>query len=736
MSQIVESIMEFLWKFIIMLVAGIYNVIGYIYEIFLLLAKTNIFSQENYSELVEKIYVLLGVIMLFVLAYNLLTFVVDPDKNKEGKSVEKILKNLVFSLIMIILCPSIFTFAFQVQGALLASDSPLYGLFSSQVGSPEDAQSTINAGGRLMASTTFSAFFTGESDAVTNASDSGSSTCSSKGSCTLADAKNAAREEGNFVSYRGFALNIHQGTVEFNWLLSLVAGIYLLYVLVSFCLDLAVRVVKLAFYQIVAPMTIACRIIPSKEGVFKNWLSAVTKTFCSVFIRVFIMTFVIYLMSLFDFENFFKFQCSDGTCSTGVVPLANALIILGLITFIKQAIKMIDDLFGLGGDINLGIKDKLKGGGAFALGAAAGAGTTSAVRNLTHAVSNVRGAKGFAGKSAAVLRGVGSTVTGGVMGAGRGFIYGNSAGDFKSMFSSANKATTVTTDNRDNREAYRASHDLGPIKGTTPYIGGIATVAGHASDAVSSVRSWAGIGNVDGLIAENKQVDLVSGAVDAVKDTARDVLISDAGKGKDNRYGISKTKKYEHKDSSGTVKSSFEFSSGVYHKMDQAVRDARSAGQTTLTFNGTTYDVSEMEDLMGKYAKDMSELMANEAARTNDNWKYFTQTAVNDATEQATHGYTGNEDLQLSKVRDKAVELRGVLQQNINSEVVANTNNNGAVISNPANQRITAQTLRDEDLVFTGDSALGKLSDEGKRIKSRNNAEIFARKQKENNDKK
>ena len=112
-------IAEYLWKFLIWLVTGIFQFVGYAYQLFIVLAETNIFNNDTYTEIANKIYIILGVIMLFVVAYNILTLIIDPDKNKGGAAVEKLLKNIVISFIMIVLVPSLFNFAFKVQGAIL-----------------------------------------------------------------------------------------------------------------------------------------------------------------------------------------------------------------------------------------------------------------------------------------------------------------------------------------------------------------------------------------------------------------------------------------------------------------------------------------------------------------------------------------------------------------------------------------------------------------------------------------
>ena len=361
----VLGIEKAIWKLLIGLVSGIYKLVGYVYQIFLALAETNIFDQTEYQFLVEKVYILLGVLMLFVIAYNILTFIVDPDKNKSGAEVEKLIKKVLVSFILIVMAPTIFSYAFKIQNSIL--DQHLFENFFSKTGT-STSDDGLKDGGNKMAGSIFEAFFVGiKEDALINSKDN----CNPyyDGTCTLADAKKWVKEGygtkfgGKYRVFKAFAGNLVEDEIDFSWLVSIIAGGYLLYVILSFCFDLAIRVIKLAFYQIIAPICIGCQIIPNKESIFTNWWKAVLKTYISVFIRVFIMNLCIYLLEVItkNRSQLWDKVAEKGDNSIGIQVFAFALLILGLVTFMKQASKLIDEIFGLG-DVKLGIKDKLKEG--------------------------------------------------------------------------------------------------------------------------------------------------------------------------------------------------------------------------------------------------------------------------------------------------------------------------------------------------------------------------------------
>lgn len=374
---------ELICKLLILMVAGIFKLVSGAYQIFLVLAKTNIFEQDTYAHLTDKVYIILAVTMLFVVAYTFITLIIDPDKNKGGKAVEDLIKKSVTSLILIVLCPTLFTLAFDLQDAIM--DQDIIGkFFTSETSGEEETKKSVKQGGNLMAGTTFAAFFYPTFESTTTyelknqsegkhlKKDEYEIDCSKTGSCTLQEAIDYASATGTFSVFTAFAKNWLDGeqqktSVDFNMLLALIAGFYLLWVIISFCFDLAIRVIKLAFYQVIAPICIACRMLPDKDSIFKNWWKAVCKTYLSIFIRVFIMNLAVFLMVELTKSNFWSNICNSEEMECGGVIkfLAFAFLVLGLVTFIKQASKLIDEIFGLG-DVKLGITDKLKEGGGFA----------------------------------------------------------------------------------------------------------------------------------------------------------------------------------------------------------------------------------------------------------------------------------------------------------------------------------------------------------------------------------
>ena len=93
------------------------------YQLFMMLSSARIFEDEFFANFARRIYAILGVFMLFYLAYALLMAIVDPDKYSKGdKGVGNIAINFVVSLIILGLVPTIFSYAYRLQNFVLSKD--------------------------------------------------------------------------------------------------------------------------------------------------------------------------------------------------------------------------------------------------------------------------------------------------------------------------------------------------------------------------------------------------------------------------------------------------------------------------------------------------------------------------------------------------------------------------------------------------------------------------------------
>lgn len=529
---ILDDVAETFWKIIISLVGSIFKLVNSAYRIFLALAEADIFKNAEFDIITKNMYEILSIVMLFALAYGILVKIVDPENSKSGVDGKKILQKLVMAIVLLALIPSIFSFMFGLQEAILESNV----LNSIFTGSSNVGAKNIQNAGNVMAVNSFKPFFTPNVNSDVNPEDARGSitnhteygvTLGNNGSygckqdqCTLADVDTFAEKTGDFGFYQAFAANINEGEVDFQWLIALIVGGFLVYAMISFCFDMALRVCKLAFFEIIAPIAIFCNVIPKMEDVFKKWLSNTTKTFISVFTRIIVMNFGVYLISIIV-NNADLGLNNAGNWFLNLI--AKCFLILGIVMFMRQAPKLLSDLFGFGdGDMKLGIRDKLKSSGAFVAGAAIGGATTGLVRNATNAVQQFRKAPKEKKFSAAV-KGFGSAAAGAASGLTKGLWYAKDAGSGKDMKNAASQAANKTVENRMKRDNYTAAHSRG--KGWLDDR--VQNIIGHAEDTGVKVAGWAGYKNIAQLKAENAAMDEITSSRDSF-DSSVDAYIAKA----------------------------------------------------------------------------------------------------------------------------------------------------------------------------------------------------------------
>ncbi|MGN1267923.1 MAG: conjugal transfer protein TrbL family protein [Candidatus Aphodocola sp.] len=159
---------------------------------------------------------------------------------------------------------------------------------------------------------------------------------------------------------------------EYMFGLTSVVGVAMTWVILSFAIDIAVRMFELFILEISAPLFIATFVDPksAQSGPFKNWISAVGKSYSSLFIKLAILAVMTLLLMVINQSDVFNNLNGD------IGGLAKIIVVFGLLVFAKKAPQWIMDIIGIKGD-GMGIytPKKLKEamlGGALAAGAAKG----------------------------------------------------------------------------------------------------------------------------------------------------------------------------------------------------------------------------------------------------------------------------------------------------------------------------------------------------------------------------
>lgn len=331
------------------------------YQLFIKLSMTRLFEDAFFSDFANRIYAILGVFMLFYLAYALLNALVDPDKLAKGdKSVSKLAMNFVVSLVILGFLPSIFNYAYRLQNFILSENVIGTLVFGDQSVS-SNGDNMIKYGDAL-SFTILNTFINPDNYNVELSTNYNwwnlkQDILENSDYSHLPSLNKAIVYGANEITDEG----VSSTTVypEYKVILSTIVGIYLCYIMVSFVLDLGVRVVKLAFCQLIAPIPVLMRAMPSKKSSFDKWLKLTLSIYFEVFVRVGFIYLSVYFINAIMENN----RLADIFFSGGIQGmLALVVVILGILTFAKQAPKMISDILGIDtGNMKLGISDKIKG---------------------------------------------------------------------------------------------------------------------------------------------------------------------------------------------------------------------------------------------------------------------------------------------------------------------------------------------------------------------------------------
>lgn len=136
---------------------------------------------------------------------------------------------------------------------------------------------------------------------------------------------------------------------NYMFIITGVVGVAMTYIIISFAIDIAVRMFELIVLEILSPLFIATFVDPksAQSGPFKNWLSAVGKSYASLYIRLAIIALMVLLVSIINQSKMFQ---SMGDVS----GWAKIFMVIGLLIFAKKAPKWIGDMIGIKGDSGLG----------------------------------------------------------------------------------------------------------------------------------------------------------------------------------------------------------------------------------------------------------------------------------------------------------------------------------------------------------------------------------------------
>lgn len=356
----------------------VYWLISIAYRVFLLVSKASFYNSDNQKiqELSNRIYVILGVAMLFILAYNIILLIMNPDKfgSNDDKSIQGILKNLVISVVIITFLPTIFSWMSVLQYNILDSqviEKVILG-YNVDEGDKSAKIDTVTMGNKI-STLIFSTFYhpIDDNGNVLTYSDCKSPDLASdaKKICdNYVKAYEEAESTGSFSGFKDKALMNELTTgisnsvanMQYISLISTVIGVVCLLMFISYAVDVGIRVVKLTFLQIIAPVPVILRITKPNGGIFSKWLNMLIETYTSLFMRLVTIYFSVFTVNLIanGFMDVNGGIFGNASESNRLIILFGYLfVIVGVLLFAKEAPELIKSFTGGKGGGGFGLKD-------------------------------------------------------------------------------------------------------------------------------------------------------------------------------------------------------------------------------------------------------------------------------------------------------------------------------------------------------------------------------------------
>ncbi len=124
--------------------------------------------------------------------------------------------------------------------------------------------------------------------------------------------------------------------IQGNGILTMVFGIVMLLFLITSCLDIAVRSLKLTVLQLLSPIPILSYATPKTKSIFDAWIKTIGSVYLDLFIRILVLSLVSFIAT-----SVFRQLQSIGNTFLVVT------MILGLLLFIKEAPQFICNMLGI-----------------------------------------------------------------------------------------------------------------------------------------------------------------------------------------------------------------------------------------------------------------------------------------------------------------------------------------------------------------------------------------------------
>ena len=328
----------------------IYPKIAEMYSVFMDLSK--LIYSDDLSAIYNKISLFLGIFMIFRLSFWLIEALMNPDiLGDKAKAPGEMIKKVFLVVVLLGITPSLFKYAYKLQYEVVNSN-----VIGNIISDNKTVKPETKEFGKILSADLFSIFYRPNYDEAGNMLSAENLDCSiytgtsdnnyegyyytilkNSGDLKYLSENRCLREKVE-VELTDTKEKVDVFVVDFDGLYATAVGIFVFWMILMYCISLGTRYVQLIFLQVIAPIPIMGYLSTDKDNMFSKWVKQCTTTYLDVFIRIIIINFTVWLISMVLSGNS---AIPSDLKKGGMITL---FLVLGLLTFAKKAPELIQEL--------------------------------------------------------------------------------------------------------------------------------------------------------------------------------------------------------------------------------------------------------------------------------------------------------------------------------------------------------------------------------------------------------
>lgn len=345
--------------------AACYQLVTWVLQAIFDVANANILSETLMENFQNRIYIIIGIFMLFRIAIILLNYLINPDKMVDKQAgVGKLITRTAVAIIMLIGFPFVFK---ELESANI-QDHLLEAIPRIIIGKNTNVSdlSSSDEGERLADTIAWTTYQIAITDTSGNPPGEFNTV-----SAVPEHVNDPLDDDSSIYKYR------------YTPLIGTLLAVVMFFFLVSICIDVAIRSFKLIILRLLAPIPILSYIEPKSSqsgGTFSTWVKTLVTTWLDLFIKIGVLYFILYMIDLIILSGGIQYGNVDDNFRQIIVQI---VIIIGLLFFAKEAPRFITNALGIksqeGGGFFNGLSKLAAAGaiGAGAIGSAVASGRAS-----------------------------------------------------------------------------------------------------------------------------------------------------------------------------------------------------------------------------------------------------------------------------------------------------------------------------------------------------------------------